>query len=137
MNKAGIIIVLIVLVGVGAIMMKKSSSPAMPSSNDLMTAPREAAAPKDGMITVESSSFKFVPNTITVKKGVKTTIVLNNMDGMHDFVVDALAIKTKIVKGVGQDTVEFTADKAGSYEFYCSVGNHKAMGMVGTLIVEE
>ena len=36
-----------------------------------------------------------------------------------------------------EEVLEFTADKAGSFEYYCSVGEHKAMGMVGTLKVEE
>ncbi|MDO8658241.1 MAG: plastocyanin/azurin family copper-binding protein [Candidatus Levybacteria bacterium] len=37
------------------------------------------------------------------------------------------------------DTVEFTADTAGTFEYYCSVGNgyHKEQGMVGTLVIEE
>jgi hypothetical protein len=34
------------------------------------------------------------------------------------------------------DVVEFTADKAGTFEYYCSVGNHRAMGMKGTLTVK-
>src|SRR3990167_9256749 len=33
-------------------------------------------------------------------------------------------------------SVEFTADKAGGFEYYCSVGTHRAMGMVGAFIVE-
>jgi plastocyanin len=28
------------------------------------------------------------------------------------------------------------ADKNGSYEYYCSVGNHRASGMVGVITVE-
>jgi uncharacterized cupredoxin-like copper-binding protein len=32
--------------------------------------------------------------------------------------------------------VQFVADKTGTFEFYCSVGNHRQMGMVGTLVVQ-
>ena len=32
--------------------------------------------------------------------------------------------------------VEFTVDKTGTFEYYCSVGQHRANGMVGNLIVE-
>ena len=40
-------------------------------------------------------------------------------------------------KATGQiDEVEFVVDKAGTFEYYCSVGNHRQMGMVGKLIVE-
>jgi len=33
-------------------------------------------------------------------------------------------------------SVTFVADKTGTFEYYCSVGNHRAQGMVGKLIVE-
>ena len=33
-------------------------------------------------------------------------------------------------------TAEFTADKVGSFEYYCSVGSHRSMGMKGVLKVE-
>lgn len=141
MNKIiGVVLVLVVLGGVTYTLTQKntvSKAPAnvlpvlesgKPTENPVVT--------NDGMITVESSSFKFVPNTLKVKKGVATTLVLKNTEGMHNFVVDELNIKTKIVKGVGQDSITFTADKFGTFEFYCSVGSHRAMGMTGSLIVE-
>jgi heme/copper-type cytochrome/quinol oxidase subunit 2 len=89
------------------------------------------------VVEVVGGSFYFKPNEIVVKKGEKVKIVLNSADMMHDFVVDELAIKSSIVKSGETGEVEFIATEAGEYEFYCSVGNHKAMGMVGTLIVEE
>lgn len=55
---------------------------------------------------------------------------------MHDFVIDELNVKTKIVKDGESETVEFTPDQTGTFEFYCSVGQHRQMGMKGTLIVE-
>lgn len=55
---------------------------------------------------------------------------------MHDFVVDELKIKTAVINNGQEDFVEFTADKAGTFEFYCSVGNHRAMGMVGKITVQ-
>lgn len=45
-------------------------------------------------------------------------------------------VKTKVINGGETDTVEFTPDKAGSFEYYCSVGKHRAMGMKGTVTVE-
>ncbi|MEN9406837.1 MAG: hypothetical protein RLZZ455_53 [Candidatus Parcubacteria bacterium] len=87
--------------------------------------------------TIESTSFKFNPTTITVKKGDKVTITLNNKTGMHDWVVDEFEeARTKVLSAGQSDTITFVADKAGTYEFYCSVGNHRQMGMVGKLIVQ-
>lgn len=86
--------------------------------------------------TLEAGSYYYKPNIITVKKGDKVKVTINAVDKMHDFVVDEFNAKTDIVAAGKSASVEFTADKAGSYEFYCSVANHRAQGMVGTLIVE-
>jgi len=45
--------------------------------------------------------------------------------------------RTKQIKAGETETIEFIADKVGSFEYYCSVGQHRQMGMVGTLVVEE
>ncbi len=87
-------------------------------------------------IVVQGSNFMFDPTDITVKKGEKVRILFKNAGGFHDFVVDELNIKTAIIKDNEEDFVEFTADKPGTYEFYCSVGDHRKMGMKGTLTVE-
>jgi len=87
-------------------------------------------------IVVEGSNFTFSPNTLKVKKGEKTRIVFKNTEGMHDFRVDELNIKTASIREGQEDFVEFTADKKGSFEFYCSVANHRMMGMKGTVVVE-
>ena len=80
--------------------------------------------------------FQFDPGTITVKKGDTVRIVFKNEQGFHDFVVDEFNAKTKQISAGQSETIEFIADKTGSFEYYCSVGNHRAMGMKGTLIVE-
>ncbi len=105
---------------------------------------KEGSEPSEGQedsneveeIEVDGSSFKFEPNTITVKKGQKTRIVFSNIDGMHDFNVKELGIATKVIKTGEKDTVEFTPDKTGTFEYYCSVGQHRANGMTGTMVVE-
>ncbi len=88
-------------------------------------------------ITVEGFEFKFAPATLTFKKGETVKLTLKNTGKMpHDFVIDELGVKTKVINGGETDTVEFTPDKAGSFEYYCSVGKHRAMGMKGTVTVE-
>ena len=86
--------------------------------------------------TVEGKNFAFNPSTITVKKGDKVKITFTSVGGFHDFVIDEFNVSTKQLSTGQTETVEFTADKAGTYEYYCSVGNHRAMGMVGKLIVQ-
>lgn len=86
--------------------------------------------------TIEGTSYKFSPATLKVKKGDIVQITFKNTGGMHDFVLDEFDIKTNTIGDGEEEQVEFTADKAGSFEYYCSVGNHRAMGMKGTLTVE-
>jgi plastocyanin len=71
-----------------------------------------------------------------VKKGAKAKIVFKNIEGFHDFVIDELNVRTTQLKAGAEEVVEFTPTEVGQFEFYCSVGKHREMGMKGTLTVE-
>ncbi len=86
--------------------------------------------------TIEGKNFSFTPNMITVKKGDKVKITFKNSAGFHDFVIDEYGVATKQAQAPDTEVLEFTANKAGTFEYYCSVGSHRAMGMFGTLKVE-
>lgn len=86
--------------------------------------------------TISGSNFKFDPQEIIVKKGDTVKITFKNSGGMHDFVLDEFNVKTKRLTTGAQESVQFVADKSGSFQYYCSVGQHRAMGMWGTLNVE-
>ena len=88
------------------------------------------------VISVEGGSYYFKPNEIRVKKDQKVRIELKAVSLMHDFVIDELNVRTEIVQSGDTGVVEFTPDQAGEFEFYCSVGNHRQLGMIGKLIVE-
>jgi plastocyanin len=85
---------------------------------------------------IQGKSFSFTPSTITVKNGDTVKIVFENIDGFHDFKIDEFGVATKRLQSGQQDTIEFIANKTGSFEYYCSVGQHRQMGMKGMLIVE-
>lgn len=86
--------------------------------------------------TVTGKNFSFAPAMITVKKGDKVKITFKNTQGFHDFKIDAYGVATVQKQAPFEEVLEFTADKVGSFEYYCSVGEHRAMGMKGTLKVE-
>jgi plastocyanin len=88
------------------------------------------------VISLEAGSFYYKPVEIRVKKGEKVRIEMTAVDMMHDFNVEELGIKIPITRSGSTASVEFTADKVGTYEYFCSVGNHRSQGQVGTLIVE-
>lgn len=87
--------------------------------------------------TVTGSKFKFDPAVMSVKKGDTVKIHFVNADGSHDFVIDEFNARTPQINGGQSADIQFVADKVGSFEYYCSVGNHRAMGMKGTLTVTE
>ena len=74
---------------------------------------------------------------LTLKKGDRVKITFKNSQGFHDFVIDEYSLASKKTQSPTEEVLEFTADKVGSFEYYCSVGSHRQMGMKGTLIVEE
>lgn len=85
---------------------------------------------------VVGSNFSFNPPSIRVNEGDTVRIVFRNQNGIHDFVLDEFNVATKQIRGGQEETVEFVASRTGTFEYYCSVGNHRAQGMRGTLIVE-
>ncbi|HEX6976777.1 MAG TPA: cupredoxin domain-containing protein [Patescibacteria group bacterium] len=147
-----IAIVIIVLVGGGLILVNGMSSNSNTTTtetnptalnSDLPTAtPNSTVQPvattqgTSQTFTVEGGDFFFKPNEIRVKKGDTVKIIFNNSNGVHDFVIDEFNVRTKTIPDGESDTIEFVADKAGSFEYYCSVSNHRRLGMKGTLIVE-
>jgi len=93
----------------------------------------------DGVVrefVVDGKNFSFTPSKITVKKGEAVKIIFKNTQGFHDLVIDEYRVATKQIRTGEQETITFLADKTGSFEYYCSVGTHRAMGMTGTLVVE-
>ena len=86
--------------------------------------------------TIVGTNFSFAPSLITVKNGDKVKITFENSAGFHDFVIDEYGVATKQTKSPTTEVLEFTADKVGSFEYYCSVGSHRSMGMKGVLKVE-
>jgi plastocyanin len=85
---------------------------------------------------VAASNFKFSLSEMRVKKGDTVTINVTNTGGFHDVKIDEFNVATKRLQDGQTDTVTFVADKTGTFEFYCSVGTHRQMGMRGNLIVE-
>jgi plastocyanin len=91
----------------------------------------------EGQVALSMADFRFSQNEIRVKRGEALTLLVTNDQGVHDIVIDELGVNSSLIP-VGQ-TVEVVVptDVAGAFEFYCSVGSHRQLGMVGRLIIEE
>lgn len=110
-----------------------SASPALKKSE---------ASIKEFVMTsfVEMKDGKYFPQfsmkELKVKKGDKVRIKVTNTKGSHDINIDEFDIKAETP--LNQEVVvEFIADKAGQFVYYCSKPGHRENGHWGALIVEE
>ena len=82
-------------------------------------------------------NYEFDPGVITVKKGEKVRLIITATDRDHGIKLDAFDVNQVLKKG-DPTTIEFTADKVGTFEFkcsvYCGLGHRK---MKGKLVVQE
>jgi len=137
MNKLiGLILLLVVVLGGIVLLTKKSGEPVTVNETNIDVTITPTGEVKEFIVV--GTDFKFFPAEIKVNAGDTVKITLKNPDVMpHDLKIDELNIATKIIaKGGVDDTIEFVADKRGTFEYYCSVGSHRAKGMIGKLIVE-
>lgn len=87
-------------------------------------------------MTGDSPKPQYSLKEITVKKGDKVRIKITVTSGMHDFKIDEYGVyaDTQLNK---ESIVEFTADKAGDFIYYCTKPGHRQLGHWGTLKVLE
>src|SRR5436309_13891405 len=99
--------------------------------------PAPAGGGEGTEIKVTAKKYEFDPSVITVKKGDHVKLIITALDRDHGFKLEAFNINQKLKKGAPA-TIEFTADKAGTFPFQCSdfcgLGHRK---MKGKLVVEE
>ncbi|PIS05357.1 MAG: hypothetical protein COT81_01550 [Candidatus Buchananbacteria bacterium CG10_big_fil_rev_8_21_14_0_10_42_9] len=117
------------------------ATPTNDTSNNINTGSSDpaTAGPADTqakVFEVSGKNFEFSAKEIKVQKGDTVTINFQSESGFHDWVVDEFNARTEQVNTGGKSSVTFVANEAGTFEYYCSVGQHRQFGMVGTLIVE-
>lgn len=89
------------------------------------------------VIEVVAKRWEFLPGVITVKKGEKVRLNIISVDVAHGFALSAFGVSQPLVPGQ-MTVVEFVADKAGTFNFFCSVYCGEGHGgMTGTLVVED
>lgn len=159
MNKIVSVLVVVIVLVVGFILFKNKgvapasievegeASTSIPGENTSGTSSPMPAPGNEGVeemivednvkeFVVDATSFSFSPSTMVVDRGDTVKITLKNAKGVHDLKIDEFTgASTRILNAGESETITFVADKSGTFEYYCSVGNHRAMGMVGTLTV--
>jgi len=138
MSKRILVSIIVLLILVGAIFLIKDS--VIKTGNTAKGTANENANIKEFVIEsyteiIDGKYYpKFSPNEITVNKGDKVRIKITNIKGTHDFKIDEFGVYTETP--LNQEmTVEFIADKSGSFEYYCTKPGHRQNGHWGTLKV--
>jgi cytochrome c oxidase subunit 2 len=109
------------------------------SARAVAQAAEASGTPRRGVheIQVTLRKYEFSPGSLHVRKGERVKLVMAAADHDHGFRLDDFNIDQTISKGTTV-VVEFTADKAGTFQFRCSnvcgIGHRS---MKGTLVVEE
>lgn len=96
-----------------------------------------AASSSAASQTVEAFEFGFEPSTLAVGVG-DTVSLFSTGEVPHNFVIEGYEDEAVDFPQDGS-TVDWTVPETiepGTYTFYCSIGNHRAQGMVGEITVE-
>lgn len=139
MAKGLIVAMLVIVLALGIYFLASSGDSSITGN----TVAGDSISGSDTMTFVlTGENFKFVMDGVdnpdlVVKKGDTVRIEFSSTQGFHDWVVDAFDAATDKVRDTdGSTYVEFVADQEGTFEYYCSVGQHRANGMFGKFIVE-
>jgi uncharacterized cupredoxin-like copper-binding protein len=96
----------------------------------------DRAAPRTRVIL---QNFTITPSELRARAGQPVRLeILNRGPDLHEFTFDTLEVRVVVIEGTAQD-LDFVAPAPGVYVFACNFngdGDHRAMGMKGTLTVE-
>ncbi|MBI1936033.1 cupredoxin domain-containing protein [Candidatus Woesearchaeota archaeon] len=118
-----------------------TTNPASTASATYESNPASQGAAQKGQQAVKefeiiAKQFQFNPATIEVNKGDKVRLIVTSIDVPHGFSITEYGINERLDPGKPV-TIEFTADKQGTFTAFCSVlcgSGH--LGMKGELIVK-
>ncbi|WP_197674239.1 copper-containing nitrite reductase [Halopseudomonas litoralis] len=78
------------------------------------------------------------PDLRVAEDAVVQVNIVNGDGALHDFSIPDFSVKSDQIGGKGSATaIVFRANKAGLYEYLCTLPGHKAAGMFGKLIVGD
>ena len=87
-----------------------------------------------GSTSVSMTEYSFDPGDVTVSEGDSIEVV-NDGELPHNFTVTDEDLATSDLSGGASE--ELTVDlPPGEYEYVCTIADHAAQGMTGTLTVE-
>lgn len=114
----------------------KKSTPAV-TQEETPPAPPNVTEGEIREIMVGGDEYMFSPKAISLTKGETVKITFKNMGKLpHNLIITELGVSTKTIAGGQEESITVTADKTGMYAFFCSVSNHRQLGMEGDVEVK-
>lgn len=136
MNKSSSYLALIALAAMFALSAcgnnaNNNANPPSPAPTEPATSPAAGGgATKE--VTINATNWEFDQTEIRAKAGDTLKLTLKNAQGAHGIESDDLGIKLK-----NGDTQEIKLDRAGNYEFHCSIQCGQGHDqMTGFIVVE-
>ncbi len=128
------------LVGGGSVVPQQQTTNQVSQQNTqttvTTTATTSGSASNVKEFKMTAKQFSFEPSTIEVNKGDKVRLIVTSTDVPHGITIPEYGINERLDPGKPV-TIEFTADKQGTFTTFCSVfcgSGHS--GMKGKIIVK-
>jgi plastocyanin len=103
------------------------------------TTAEETTTPSGGgeTVAISETDFALDPSEATVAAGPVTFDVINDGQTLHNLEVEGNGVE-EVSEDIdpGQSTQLAVDLTAGEYVMYCAIGNHRELGMEGTVTVE-
>jgi len=110
---------------------------------DDMDMPEESAGGEvsaDRTVTISGGpGIEYNTSEVNVEAGETVRFVYNHEGGRHDLLLEENGERvagTEVLTTEGDtDSFTYTFEEDGIYQFYCSVGTHRASGMEGDVVL--
>jgi heme/copper-type cytochrome/quinol oxidase subunit 2 len=92
-------------------------------------------APVRREITLTARNYRFTPSRIEVAQDDLVKLTIQSEDVAYSLTIDEYRVSRRVPAG-GSTTLEFRADRAGTFPFYCNLTNDdRHAQMKGELVV--
>ncbi|OGG16641.1 hypothetical protein A3D77_08160 [Candidatus Gottesmanbacteria bacterium RIFCSPHIGHO2_02_FULL_39_11] len=99
--------------------------------------PAPSSSIQETSVTITNKGF--IPNEITIQRWQNTRILIKNMEGHHNFILEKYGIKTRMLQPGESIYVYFYAsapfEYPGGYRFYSDSGDGHGVEITGLLNV--
>ena len=122
----------LVLIGAGACLL---AGPAVLRLRAQTAPAAQEQAPNRREFTIRATDYQFAPERVEVTQNDLVKLTIQSSDFAYSFNIDEYRVARRVPAG-GSTTIEFRADRSGTFSFYSSMTNDgRHASMRGELVV--